>query len=1033
MSDFRIVEYNPTYAKSVADMWNRSRDSWGGNNAIKTEEAVLREHENSANLNVFLAVEEKSGDVIGYCSFSRYSNDEGALYIPLLNVRPDYHGKKVGRALVTRGVERTVELGWPRLDLFTWPGNTKAVPVYKKCGFFWEKRDDSTHLMNFIPTVLQTEALQEHFQEIHWYDDSKRVIEVIPDGRKENDFILYEYLWEKNGKYLRVEFEKAGRGMRLIDTEDYCICASVSNHELVFGRSYKVTYDFVNKTGKPLEISIKGLDNKNIRFTMEETVVVTDQSVLEGNFHVGEITEEQNTWRTHPAVISELRINGKKAVFKLGIVPKFPARFALHIPGVETYRNSESECYAEITNNFKENTVFEFEIPAAEKISITTSKHSVSLTPGERKLVPLQYSITDACAYRVEIPVTAVLNSGERVAFKARLSGLFKGRTGMFGGEDEGSWYIYNSGFATHQWKGNNGIMTFGHVREDHNTIFDSPKLGRPYSKEFTITRPVRVEQYEENSGMVMKAIFESNDFPGIELFSITRLYPGGIVERNYEIHNRTEQEMPDEIWLNDSLYHDLYRAVLPYAGEYMEINDSHDDSLDFWDSNKLTENWIFSRGNKLTRGLCWDKSYKISFGGHRMTFEHSFGKLSGGQSIATLPITVVMGTFDRWQDFRGYALKQASPQGLRTTDSLSMSVNEGNPFVFGEYPVKVRDVKNSRFDGQLTLHSGKGSFDCLVQCFSAEENKKEAEFTALAARESIGEELMLEINQDTQVFERKAFVFFTGKEAIRLNKASSNGYEVFSAANASIEIKAAPAFSYSLTSMTHEGQEWLESSFPKAGPKSWWNPWIGGIGTKPWDLANISAMQEARTGDFTEKTDSCGNVWRGIKLGVKVERNEKFKGLEYDQYFLLLPGVPVMCHVVEIQQNTGSYMNFTGFGTESFLKPDPEIKNSWVLAKNRAGAIVKYKSGRASFEIHSDGSLLFGSNTRQTKLQIVGDPEVSQRMALLNVRDSAAFLTNTVSAAHGGRVLTAPSFFIFTKEAIDDKLLMDLHKIRFI
>ncbi|MFD0960511.1 hypothetical protein [Paenibacillus chungangensis] len=59
-------------------------------------------------------------------------------------------------------------MGWPRLDLFTWAGNTKAVPLYKKCGFFWEKKDDSVHLMNFIPTVLQTEALLPSLERLDW-------------------------------------------------------------------------------------------------------------------------------------------------------------------------------------------------------------------------------------------------------------------------------------------------------------------------------------------------------------------------------------------------------------------------------------------------------------------------------------------------------------------------------------------------------------------------------------------------------------------------------------------------------------------------------------------------------------------------------------------------------------------------------------------------------------------------------------------------------------------------------------------------
>jgi hypothetical protein len=77
-------------------MWNKSSVSWGGSNVVTTEEDIIQEHESSIHLNVYLAVD--GDEVVGYCSFSEYKEDEGALYIALLNVRPDYHGKKVGVA-----------------------------------------------------------------------------------------------------------------------------------------------------------------------------------------------------------------------------------------------------------------------------------------------------------------------------------------------------------------------------------------------------------------------------------------------------------------------------------------------------------------------------------------------------------------------------------------------------------------------------------------------------------------------------------------------------------------------------------------------------------------------------------------------------------------------------------------------------------------------------------------------------------------------------------------------------------------------
>ena len=199
----KIVEYTPEYAEAISKMWSISSDGWNGEDVNQSPESVLREHENSTNLNTYIAL--RGDEVVGYCSLARFSRDERALFIPLLNVPPKYHGKGIGKALVLQCVQRTVELSYPRLDLYTWPGNTKAVPLYKKCGFFWEKRDDSTHLMNFIPSVLSCEAVNDYFKDIDWYTDTTRKIEIKPDGRKENDFDFFQYSWEKDGRSLKVE------------------------------------------------------------------------------------------------------------------------------------------------------------------------------------------------------------------------------------------------------------------------------------------------------------------------------------------------------------------------------------------------------------------------------------------------------------------------------------------------------------------------------------------------------------------------------------------------------------------------------------------------------------------------------------------------------------------------------------------------------------------------------------------------------------------------------------------------------------
>ena len=189
---YRIVDYTPDYAEAVAEMWRHSRDGWNGQVLYESGEAVQRSEASSAHLNLWLALEGEK--VVGYCKLSKFSK-EPALYLDYLNVRDDYHGEKIGKMFVLKCVEETINRGFPRLDLYTWGGNLAAIPLYKKCGFVWQKAERSTHCLNFIPAVVKNPLLQKYMENIDWYDDNARAIETVPDDIVDGKFIYFRYLW----------------------------------------------------------------------------------------------------------------------------------------------------------------------------------------------------------------------------------------------------------------------------------------------------------------------------------------------------------------------------------------------------------------------------------------------------------------------------------------------------------------------------------------------------------------------------------------------------------------------------------------------------------------------------------------------------------------------------------------------------------------------------------------------------------------------------------------------------------------------
>lgn len=1023
-----IVEYDPSYADAVAEMWNNSRDGWGGNNTIRTEEQVLKQEANSTNLHLYLALD---GDkVVGYCSLGEYREDEGALYIPLLNVRGDYHGKKIGKKLVLKALERAIEMKWPRLDLYTWPGNTKAVPLYKKCGFFWEDRDDTTHLMNFMPTVMQTEAIAGFFHNVNWYENSTRKIEVVPDGNKDNEFHYYEYSWEsKNHEKLRMEFERFGRGLRLIETDDYLISATVENFNLVFGSDYQVKYCVINKSGKPLTVAIEGVNDKNIEFHVSKETTVQKEETIEVPFIVKPIEEEQSVWRTHPAVSSMLTINGKKALFKVGIRPKFPLNLSCKSSDALTFIGNSSTFYLDLENNFNEEAVFTFELPKSEFIQIKNRAVCVTLASNAKQSIPVNFTLEKHGFYSTDIKITATKKDGSSVVFSKKAGTAFKGIGSKFAGECDAFYHVYNGQYHLKIDKFNNWI-TPGKGSHDFKIAFMVPKLGKPFSEELSRIRPERVDPILEEGYAGLRATYLSNAFPGIQLTTIVKLYSEGLVEQHYEITNTNDTETTEEVWLNSPIFSRLLeRAVLPYEGEYLELNDSMGSFLDYWKSSNLSENWIFLRGQNNPRGIAWSQEDKIHFASWFMYFEQNFGKLGAHQTVQTNPVTLSIGAFHDWQSFRSYAVQKNDKPSL--TNHMTFSVNKGNPFVNGkELKATIKDFKSAFYNGMIEIKMD----DEILQShlFASDQEVTDASFDIQLSKEETVHVLTSKMNLDSIDITRQTAAFVMKEMPVQFEKSIKDEVEVLSADNGEIKISAAGQFAPSLFSLQYKDQEWMDSPFPKPAPKSWWNPWFGGIAGLVEGTSLNSLLKEESTVEFAEKEDSKGNLWKGLKVSTKYEKHETFKGIEIHKYFLMLPGVPVLCHTTEIVQYMGSYLHAKNFYTGCFLNPGPELTKNWASFQAETGEWAMVYGGKGEQEMAVERNVVFGSDDHENLLQIVANKNATYVDSYINKEVIELGYTEKLNLEHGAKHFTSPVFYLFSSKVISDAALEDLKKIRF-
>ncbi|NBG87656.1 GNAT family N-acetyltransferase [Isachenkonia alkalipeptolytica] len=1055
--EIEIVEFEEHHASSLADMWNASKEEWGGQDGNRTAAQVKSSIRNEGNIKDFVAL---SGDtVVGYCSFKEYEDDEGASYIPLLNVRPEYHGKKIGKKLLLKALEVAVEQGWPRMDLYTWSSNLKAVPLYKKCGFFWEKDNPHIHLMNFMPTVLNTEAITEYFTDLHWYDHVARELSVEPDGRVEKGFHFYEYLWKNQEETLRAEFCRRGRGLRLIETKDYKVACYTEQNEFPFKKSYPVYYRIINKTSEPLRVGIKGRSDKNIRYSYKETVDVQKEKTLEASFYVEAIEELVPENLTHPAITADLEINGKKAEFRLGIVPKFPLNLKFSIPEKECFPGKRTKGFIDLENGFEEAVEVRFSLVDREEIQWEDREVDLRLQGKEKKSLPVFFQVKKPGFYQGFTDIEVSLGK-EKLTFQKEIKGFLRGRGGKFYGATEKGWSVVNGAYKLTLVKYENHITLEDLDRPSRDEI-GYPKLGRPFGTDFSNKLPDEVTYESEEDRIRLRAVYTSENFPGLKLHSLSELFADGRLRQFYEVENTGGEDLQRALWVSSTLWHKISNATFSYHDEIIGLKGMEESRLSYFDARGFTENWSYAREGENSWGVVWPKDIIPEQEGPFIKINENLGKIPKGEKRNTRPVFMLYNTMKNWRELRRFALEEepAVKDAEEPGKTFEVRVNEKNPFLRGRTAIEFLERKSTNLSGKITMESERGVLGPLEKNYREEEGLSEdvwevdlqsAVEKPLAGEKPLGGKgsmdtlrITADLKKTRRVYHRQ--VFLTGetsikkvaeaskleKENLRSNQVTSGGTR-YHVSNGLLGFSADPDFSNGLCSLTVNGKEVLDSSYPEYVSKFPWNPWAGGAYAVPEHYELETMLQQKRRGEFMVKTDNRGNSWEGLKVITEIQGIDRYKGLEIHQYYLTLPEIPVVCNFFEIHQKTGRYVEELVLENFFFFRMDENLGNTYFAEGKETGRKVEYKAGEYMV-VHNalEKILEAGSRTAPQKALVYG-PKAKNVVGFANKEMLVISTHHQYAGEHQSCKTLDPVFLIFSEDPVEIKGLEDLNRIRF-
>lgn len=1016
-------EYNPTFAKALAEMWNRSSSGWNGTVFNSSEAKVLKEEEESIYLKLWLAISETQ--VIGYVKLTRYPEEQGVAYIHMLSVDPLWHDKGIGKALVKMCVLEAAKLGYQRLDLFTWAGNTKAVPLYKKCGFFWEKMEaQATHFMNFLPGILNNCYFKEYFNHFDWYEDQVRDLSICPDGREENGFEYYDYVWVSGDKKLSISFEKSGRGICVIDTGEISIKCEVEEAEPVFGAEYSCRYLLNNHSDKELVIKLEGLVDGNVIHKAQHQLALKDTVTLESKFSLDEPQLNAGEWVSQPGVKTLVTIGTHQFEMKTGLSTRYPLEISLLNDSTFIMPGREALLYINVKNHYKQSCHFTIEFVPEEPVQILSPHTDFSLAEEEKASIPIRFVCSRGCIYYPMLRITATREDGQSTTYEKRYSV----RLSTLEGRDQKimpqRYELINGRYVLmvmENW-GRNRVYFMNGAGVTCSMPY--PMLGKPFSDEFESESPYDVKVEDLGGANQLSLYYRSKSFPGLQFALVYRLYPSGMLE--YFLGIISFPDDASDIFARLRMTPPM--TVLSYENQGRIFNlepDMPDMEIDSLPKEFCTGNYLHFAQDNDRISVIWDPTLKVEINGWSLVWDIDLSAMHDAGKTESMPLLMYINVFDTVYQTRNHAQGHYNfPTPVYPT--LELCVNAGNPILCKDLQVELRMHQDRYLNGRFTLKINDDHVSEIKELDLSQEIRK-LEWERVSPPASPILNILCTASTPVYDLPRRQTLFHPHGEV----NTNTSG-EFLEVDNGIIQISAATDSSLPiLLSLKHQGKEYLDQAYPEYLPKSFYNPYTGGLIIALEGISVANLQKEKHNLAPVSLSDQHGNTWQGLVWETEIKAYKPLRGYLYRQYYLTLPGVPLLALVCEIRQDSGSAsyerITYTGFYNPGSKLDDCRIKVP--IADNRWQSLT---AGRESLRIMD--------SYRHVIVQDIASPDM---LNILNLSKSDVFIhtdqhvarmrhsfyTNRVS---GSPKWTLPQFMIFSKEIIAWDSLNSLFEIRF-
>ncbi|MHA2041943.1 MAG: GNAT family N-acetyltransferase [Candidatus Thorarchaeota archaeon] len=1064
-------------------------DSWPGGfnqgNPFSAED-VLEFKQTRDDIRVIVAYEGEK--IVGHCDVCQHNQDLEAAYVGLLGVNPAFQGKGYGKAMLIEAAETAAKAGFRRIDLHTWAGNLKAMPLYKRVGYMWFP-NTRVLMESHIPGIINNPLFQEFFERYYWFDSFKPAIKQEPDDIVEEGIGIFKYHFEgDNGDAIDVIIDREAKGMcgfsltidgvtisakvvperhtGYIAVGEYPFEFKVSNsgdEELSFSATSAPSESFIVKMDDEFSGVLSPGEEKNLRGTY---------AISNTAKHIDRETNPDDKVKTQ--VEWALSLGESDTKLYSGLIPVAAISLSLG-PSYPCLSPGESQT---IGLGFQNNTegpitgAIELAAPSTQDLGVETIEFTLSAHEHAEQALLIVANVVDAADVITIKATVFVGNKDERILVDER-----EVKVPIIGAAGAIAYEAINDRIVIEndQLRATMSSKPPMYFREIKNKImgqeasgwFLLPDLGYPFPseggewdrKDFDVKITNRMEYAQiELEG-------DSTDRPGLRYRITHRLYPGrGYIETSVFLKNLgTETYTNLGVKVAGWVRYEAPELYVPLRGRIYLL-----ESAEWTGDGQLPrkpkeyhEQWIATRdlSQGSVMGFIFDSDDIAAIRPRRSGFtavEYNLPDLGPGESVEKSVLHLVMSS-GSWQDVRalwarlnGISIDRLEPSDLRSDLEVSIVPSGVDPHPIDGSPIFIDLAKSNELElGVFVIHETPIDVDIKVRMSEGllVNGKRELELDPstvgidqpLKKRITVDAERLDDwLRRDGEIelkfgsrIERSSLsaVVYDSKIKAESKMENIEGLHLHTLLSGGWQIAVSPDYAGSLVRFGKEGQSIFHDIFPRTDPFIWWDRYFSGLNPwiQAWGVWDWETAFWKETWTVSEK--EIGS-WKGFELTTDMKHSPGLKGMEFSVQFMFLSGVPLV-HAHLTARNLSSQWKRFNYGLRGTARPGGQVQNLIHCIVSGRRVIYEPTEGRARFLTDPrHGWAGFVDSRSDQTLGAISTLKTKTNLHALNIgRDAQRLLTQVTIGLHPNEEATFSSYLTILEDVEDLRLLTNLPK----